>query len=191
MRRGESIVHHFLDMWNLIDIINIGTLYLMTGLALYDRQYKMKSYFWAISTICSFIIWTKLLYFFRWYKSFNWMIDMVITTFKSGAMWAFVAILIVLIGLFASAFNTHSNYIRSNWSEEACKIRIPPCEAKETKITSYALALKHSYFIALGEFDLDGYDNWGWLLFIMATVINCIIMLNLLISIFSKVHDDF
>jgi len=101
IRRGGSILHHILDMWNLVDIINIVTLVIMTGLALYDRQYKMKSYFWGISTICSFIIWTKLLYFFRWYKKLNWMIDMVVTTLRSKAMWAFIAILIVTIFAFA------------------------------------------------------------------------------------------
>jgi len=45
--------------------------------------------------------------------------------------------------------------------------------------------------LSLGEFDLDGYDKYGWILFIIATIVNCIVMLNLLISIFSQVHDDF
>ena len=129
---GASILAHFLDMWNLLDIINISTLIVMTMFAIKDSKSKMKSYFWAFSTICSFIIWAKLLYFFRWYKSFNWMIDMVKTTLSSNAMWAFIGILVVTIFAFASAFNAHATYVKKVWSKEACEKLETPCTPKET-----------------------------------------------------------
>lgn len=57
-----------------------------------------------------------------------------------------------------------------------------------------------SYLLSLGEFGFDddgvmraNYDylGVGWAIFTFATLINFVIMCNLLISIFSGVHDVF
>lgn len=57
-----------------------------------------------------------------------------------------------------------------------------------------------SYLLALGEFGFDDDGilaaNWdyyyiGWILFLCATLLNFVVMCNLLISIFSRVHEEF
>ena len=46
-----------------------------------------------------------------------------------------------------------------------------------------------SYRVNLGDFDLDGYDWVSWVFFILATLVNQVIMLNLLISIMGDTYD--
>lgn len=46
-----------------------------------------------------------------------------------------------------------------------------------------------SYRINLGDFDTDDYNFIDWLVFILATLINPIIMLNLLIALMSDTYS--
>lgn len=44
----------------------------------------------------------------------------------------------------------------------------------------------------LGEFEnIDDYDGFGWILFILATIFNMIIMFNMLVTLFLKTLDKF
>jgi len=66
-------------------------------------------------------------------------------------------------------------------------------------LQTFAKSLTHAYLLTLGEFDYDDdrqlikgyYVGIGALIFLIATFVNLIVMLNLLVAIFSKVHDDF
>jgi len=68
------------------------------------------------------------------------------------------------------------------------------------QVTGIVNSLIRAYLLALGEFGLDDegileanytYGYVGWLIFLLATLINFIIMCNLLISIFSRTHEKF
>ena len=61
--------------------------------------------------------------------------------------------------------------------------------------TAYWQTLLRSNLIALGDFDYGSYDGSGqavlsWLFFILATLVNCVVMLNLLIAVVSKTFAD-
>ena len=43
--------------------------------------------------------------------------------------------------------------------------------------------------MTLGDFALDDLDLYGWILFIFATIVNLIVMLNLLIAIISSTYE--
>ena len=70
----------------------------------------------------------------------------------------------------------------------------------EDQFPSLTNAVIKSYLLALGEFSFDDdgvmrenfdYMAIGWILFFAATIVNFVVMCNLLISIFSTVQEDF
>lgn len=60
----------------------------------------------------------------------------------------------------------------------------------EEYIPSFAQSLIFSYLLTLGEFSTDANDTLGWIIFFTASLLSQLIMLNLLVAIFSVVHDD-
>jgi hypothetical protein len=50
-------------------------------------------------------------------------------------------------------------------------------------------ALQYSYLLTLGEFMVDDFDGFTWIVFAIATLINLIVMLNLLIAIISSTYE--
>lgn len=60
---------------------------------------------------------------------------------------------------------------------------------------AYWQALLRSYLIALGDFNYGAYNDSGqavlsWLFFLLATLVNCVVMLNLLIAVVSETFAD-
>ena len=49
-------------------------------------------------------------------------------------------------------------------------------------------AIKHNYRLMFGDFETDGYSQAGWVLFIFASVLIPLIMLNMLVAIMSDTY---
>jgi hypothetical protein len=49
-------------------------------------------------------------------------------------------------------------------------------------------AIEYSYLLTLGEFSIDNFDGFAWILFAIATLVNMIVMLNLLVAIISSTY---
>jgi hypothetical protein len=96
----------------------------------------------------------------------------------------FLTILVVTILAFSEAFYSHSksNVVSYGGNGEFF--------GHHTK--SYFAALRHGYLNMLGEFEnIDDYDYFGWILFILATIFNAVIMFNMLVTLFLKTLDRF
>jgi len=127
--------------------------------------------------ISSLLMWFKVLSFMRMYNETGYIIRML-----QQVAWdirIFMFILLITLLAFADAMYTIS---RSN------------DEGKEY-FGSYLEALINAYLLALGDFSYGSFDESGnselsWTVFFFATMLNCVVMLNLLIAIVSETFAE-
>jgi hypothetical protein len=125
------------------------------------------------------MLWIKFLYFFRIFQSTGYLIRIITEVVID--MRHFLLILALTIIAFGDAMRSIST------SEEPGNEFIP----------NYADSFTYPYRMILGDFDPDSFGvvnrAYMWILFILCTVFNMIIMLNLLIAIigesFSRVNE--
>ena len=58
----------------------------------------------------------------------------------------------------------------------------------EDGTANFTDALKHNYGLMYGDFSTDDYKTGGWILFIIASTLMTLIMLNMLIAIMSDTY---
>jgi hypothetical protein len=134
-------------------------------------------------------------------KYFGWMINMITESLNKSLPFLFVLTVIILA--VATSFNSYSNLLEMDYpTNSLANVQAPQAFLNNTgdPITTFGNSLRHSYLLTLGEFDYNDdaklLDNYypgvvGALLFLFTTFINLIVMLNLLVAIFGKVHGDF
>lgn len=54
---------------------------------------------------------------------------------------------------------------------------------------AFGSSLLHVYKLSFGEFDTDSYNNVETAIFVMASIVNPLIMLNLIIAIMGNVYN--
>jgi len=123
--------------------------------------------------VCTAILlWTKFLHFLRSWKRTGALVRLLTEVIKD--MLVFILILFVAILAFGDAFYTLSNL-----------------RPKEERLQSgYVNALFYTYLIGLGEFNSEEYGETYLprVVFILCTIFNCVVMLNLLIAIISDTY---
>lgn len=116
-------------------------------------------------------MWIKFLYFLRIFKQTGYLIDMISKVVYD--MGAFLIVLLVALMAFADALN---NLSQANILDDQF-------------VSSYIDSILYTYRLILGDFDTSEFGNVSialvWIVFILCTIFNMIIMLNLLISIIS------
>jgi hypothetical protein len=121
----------------------------------------------------SLCIWLKLLYFLRIFKQTGYLIRIIIEVIKD--MRSFLLILSLTFIAFGDAFNS------INTSNE---------ESDKFSGGIWIESIFYVYRMVLGDMNLDSLGTvsllYVYILFIMCTVFNMIIMLNLLIAIISE-----
>ena len=126
----------------------------------------------TIESVTSLFMWIKLLYFLRIFKNTGYLIGMIQQVVLD--MRSFLLILFIVIAAFGDAFMSISSA-----NEDADKFTF-----------SFIDSFLYTYRIILGDFNTDGFGTVSvvlvWILFLMCTVFNMIILLNLLISIISE-----
>lgn len=120
-------------------------------------------------------MWFKFLYFFRIFKSFGYLTRLIILVIYD--MRHFLVVLFITIVAFSDAFLTLSNGNRVE-------------KGQEQFVDGFFDSIIFTYRIILGDFDVTAFGSVGvfmvYGLFILCTVFNTIIMLNLLIAIISE-----
>ena len=185
-------------MWTLLDIANIIMLFFVSIVHLGG---ELKGFSWIFLTIASIMFYGRLVYFMRAIKRFGWMINMMMESINKSLPFLFVLGIIILA--VATSFNSYSNLLEMRHPESNLgNLEMPQAFLNRTRhpIDTFTRSFKHSYLLTLGEFDYDDdrkllYNYYpgfvGALLFLFTTFINLIVMLNLLVAIFGKVHNDF
>ena len=119
-------------------------------------------------------LWIKFLYFFRTKERFGYLIRMIVEVF-SDIMPFLLAFFVVIIA-FSDAFYSQSNSRKKD----------------ERYLPDFFTSMVNTYQIALGEFTMmDDFkdDISAWVLFLLCTIFNLIVMLNLLIAIISDSYE--
>eukprot|EP00347_Sterkiella_histriomuscorum_P022786 403337167 len=167
-------LEYFTDVWNYIDIIppvGIFTISVMILMGANGVEINIH-YQRSLIAIISFFMWMKLLYFLRIFRSTGYLIGMILEVIKD--MRFFFVVLLITIIAFGSAFLT-----LSLGNEEANQFT-----------NSNVDAIIFTYRMILGDFDTEAFGEVAtptvWILFLLCTLFNMIVMLNLLISIISE-----
>lgn len=117
-------------------------------------------------------MWFKFLYFFRIFKNFGYLTRLIIIVIND--MKTFLFVMFFTIVAFSDSLLTLSN---GNIE-------------KKKFVHGFGDSIIYTYRIILGDFNVDEFGDCGtalvYALFIMCTVFNTIVMLNLLIAIISE-----
>ena len=165
---------YIFSLWNLIDIVNpLLVLYMIINFYI-DREPMISSEFEiVVSSVSTFTMWAKQLYFLRVFDSYSYlirMIKLVILDMKEFLVVLFVAIL---------AFSdTYRNISEGNADPEKRFV--------DGSLDSFLM----SYRMALGDFNTEEFGEVAVplciIFFYLSTVFNLIVMFNLLIAIISE-----
>ena len=194
---GFSYLYSF---WNYLDLIPPITLTIILpleffgyfdyreGVAQYIAEQHLRNKFGQIAedptvtirtieavlqSILSLIMWLKLLYFLRIFKSFGYYIRTIIEVIKD------MRYFLMMLLLTFTAFGDSIRQISTSNSEN-----------KDFIGGSFFTGISFIYRMVLGDFDTNQFGDvavtYVWVLFILCTVLNMIIMMNLLIAIISE-----
>jgi hypothetical protein len=168
---NQTGLSYFLQIWNYIDIIPpIGIFLLILLQFITIENLTLES---SIKAIVSFFMWAKFLYFFRIFKETGYLIRMILTVMYDMRHF----LLVLLIGIFAFA----DSFLSISMLNE---------DQSDRFVTSFIGSSVYTYRLILGDFNTDEFGSVSvllvWILFLLCTVFNMIIMLNLLIAIISE-----
>lgn len=161
IRDISNLSDYISDFWNLNDLMRIIAFYAYTIWFLLDNT-VLDHYPW-MGFIVTIVAWIRLFSYFRLLDSTRYLINMLFEIIKD--MLPFFAILI--------SANAGFGLLMHQLNPE----------------TSIMNALKDTYRIAYQDFDTQGYDNMEWIWFLLISIINPLIMLNLLIAIMGDTYD--
>ena len=140
---------------------------------------------WLVS-LCTFFMWAKFLNFLRLSSNYSHFLRMLARVIHDMQYFLIVFALVCLA--FADTF-----YILAKASNA-----IDPSSGKfvnELKITSWSSAILYVYNMTLGDFSTDDlseteFTGLAYTLFVVCTIFNMIIMLNLLIAVISETFGE-
>ncbi|CDW75916.1 UNKNOWN [Stylonychia lemnae] len=162
------------SVWNYLDIITpviILTLLTINGFNI-DISRNSQRIFQAIGV---FFMWFKFLYFFRIFKSFGYLTRLIILVVYD--MRHFMVVLFITLVAFSDSFLTLSNGNEEN----------------DQFVHGFYDSIIYTYRIILGDFNVEKFGSVGtqlvYGLFILCTMFNTIVMLNLLIAIISETFE--
>jgi hypothetical protein len=161
---------YLLQVWNYLDLIPpllITAIVILNFLEM-DNFPEIRT----MHAVAALLNWFKLLYFLRIFSSTGYLVRMIINVIVDMRIFL-VVFTIILLG-FADAFAT-----LSLGSEESAQY-----------VTGFIDSLVYTYRIALGDYATDTYDDTVqpltvWIFFLLCTIVNVIVILNLLIAIIS------
>lgn len=152
---------YFADYWNYVDVIRVLSILLYAVLIWVD-VYPDKDWFLAVVILIS---WTRGVAYFRSFKVTRYLINLLITACKDIA--AFLLILLYSTISFALIFYSIAS--------------------EDDKFFDY---LTTFYDLNLGNSDTSAYDKFHWIFYVLVTILNPIIMINLLISILGDTYAN-
>jgi len=169
-------IYYLFSIWNYIDLGPPILAWATVGMDIVQQKQTepgiTETTIRITQGVASFFIWIKFLYFLRVFDTTGYLIRMIIDVIRD--MRAFMIILLVTIIAFANSF-----------------FSISEANLEEDKFVSGFLdSIFFTYRLSLGDWDTESMGQkaqfFVWLLFVLCTVFNLIVMLNLLIAIISE-----
>jgi len=151
------------DIWNYIDISRAVLFTIYTIMNWTDGD---EDVVYTFLMVTSFISWVRGISYFRLYPPTRYMVNLLSEVFKD--MMSFLILLFYSTLAFSFIFLV---------------LDVPSARGSVMSYVSY------SYLINLGTYSLDGMTYMESLMFFIVTMINQVVMMNLLISIVGDTHD--
>lgn len=173
-----SGVSYFLSFWNYLDFIPPVMLLTFMGMAnvgyFEDREdQKIVTVEASMQATMSLMIWLKMLYFLRIFKTTGYLIRIIIEVVVDMRHFLFI-LLLTFVAFGDAMYNINTSNSADNLFIEG----------------GYTGSIAYVYRMVLGDFDTSAFGTvavpYMWVLFLLCTVFNMIIMLNLLIAIISE-----
>ena len=183
---------YFLSGWNHIDIVPPIAIIILVFLRIFDdgkvvvddkgNELEHNDHMMgAVQSIATFFMWMKFLYFFRFFESTGYLIRMIVEV--TYEMRSFIFILLITIIALGDSMLSIAHVQRGE---------------NTLPITNFFEAAGYSYEIAIGGFDTGSLGDemylFVYILFLVNTIFNTIVMLNLLIAImmeaYTKIASD-
>lgn len=163
---------YFSNFWSYIDFMP-SVMIIVTSLVFFLGVHD--PYMIAhLMSVCTLFYWCKFLSILRMFKSFSYLIRMIVLVVFD--MKYFLGVLLLAMTAFGDGFYMVSNFTQASDEEEGGPF-----------IESFVMSILYVYNMSLGEYD-NSYGiapTFGWVLFTFSTLFNMIVMLNLLIAIIS------
>lgn len=157
----SSGTKYFSDYWNFVDMIRIILIIVYTVL-IWTEVYPDRDWFLAVVILIS---WTRGVAYFRSFRATRYLINLLITSVKD--ITAFLLILFYSTISFAIIFYSIDD-----------------------KGTPFFDTLTGFYDLNIGNSNTGDYDKFHWLFYVVVTILNPIIMVNLLISILGDTYAN-
>lgn len=166
--------------------LSVPTLILLT---IFNYHNHHESWFWNLQILAALTNWLRVVLFLRYFEKFSWIIALTVKSFSDS----YPFITIFVLGVFAFGDSTLSilNKIKEENNE--------PFEEKgdfyQQYLERYIFSLKTSFMVSVGDFGglniiEDQFDNFDFLVWLAAVIINIVVLLNLLIAIISNTFND-
>ena len=162
--------------------VPLGYLYLT------DRESLNTAHFATMSALSSLCLWTRALDLMSFWQEVGYFRSMF--GFIAIQILPFIALFLILITAFADAFYTISNSL-----VEDARLAGSTTPYSARFISEWYDSYMYSYFTGAGEFDTDNYEklsgkkeSLAWIVFAMATFVNFVIVLNLLIAVVNDMY---
>jgi hypothetical protein len=165
------------DPWNYIDFIRMSLcfVYIAMHWAGFNKIYAEKVLVGLI-----FVTMVRGISYFRLFDNTRYMINLLRETIKD--MKSFLILLTYSTYSFALIYFIMVNNVLK-YSAEAT------ANPSSVEIKPFSEYIALSYLLSLGSFDTSGYGAFEWVIFFFASVINPLIMLNLLIAIMGDTYS--
>lgn len=169
------------SVWNYLDLIPPFLLMVFIPLAaigVFDNR-GAPTLEASLQATMSLILWLKFLYFLRIFKSTGYLIRIIIEVCVD--MRHFLLIMFLTMVAFGDAMRSISTSNEDVLDESGNSSQF---------VGSYVDSITYTYRMVLGDFDTGNFGlvavPYVWILFVLCTVFNMIIMLNLLVAIISE-----
>lgn len=167
-------LEYFKSVWNYSDLLPPMLIIITVSLKLntyYNADYNPNNIVYTIHSVATLLMWTKLLYFLRIFKSTGYLVRTLTDVIYD--MKVFLLILFIVYFGFGEAF-----------------LRLSENSGDSAFLQNYAYAWVFSFRLSVGDNATDTFDytiqpTTIWILFVITGILTNIVMLNLLISIIS------
>ncbi|OMJ88149.1 hypothetical protein SteCoe_9968 [Stentor coeruleus] len=169
------------DPWNYIDFTRMSLCFVYIGMHWlgFNKKYAEKVLVGLI-----FVTMVRGISYFRLFDKTRYMINLLRETIKD--MKSFLILLSYSTYSFALIYFIMVNNVLK-YSAKASTETSTETTVDQQKPFSEYIAI--SYLLSLGSFDTDNYGAFEWIIFFFASVINPLIMLNLLIAIMGDTYS--
>lgn len=162
MQASVGFRRYIRNFWNFMDFLRIIFILLLFFQESFSKDIEI-----LLMSYIIIVTWTKAISYFRIYQPTRYLIYMIKECAKDTI--PFLVILLYLTITFAITFHNFSS-------------------TSEAVHMTFGEAWTHSYLLNFNSFQTDSYDNIQWVLFIIATLINPLVLMNMIIALLGNTY---